>query len=44
MASLVSSVSWVNRGVAKAVPEKLKLEANDLETVINDLKGATGDV
>lgn len=42
MASLVSSVSWVKRGVAKSVPEKLKLEANDLENIINDLKRATG--
>ena len=39
MASLVSTVSWVHRGVAKSVPEKLKLEADDLENIINDLKG-----
>ena len=39
MSSLVSTVSWVNRGVAKSIPEKLKLEADDLENIINDLKG-----
>ena len=39
MASLVSCISWVNRGVAKARPEKLSLQASDLENIITELKG-----
>lgn len=42
MASLVSSVSWVSRGVAKLRPEKLSLEVNDLENVIEELKSGLG--
>ena len=39
MASLVSSICWVNRGVAKSRPDKLSLQASDLENIIDELKG-----
>ncbi|XP_067945612.1 periodic tryptophan protein 1 homolog [Watersipora subatra] len=41
MASLVSSLCWVNRGVAKTRPEKLILKPSELKNVINELKGTS---
>ena len=43
MASLVSSICWVNRGVAKSRPDKLSLQASDLENIIDELKGGGDD-
>ena len=38
MASIVSCMSWVRRGVAKSVPDRLKLGEKELQQAIAELK------
>lgn len=36
--SMISTITWVRRGVAKEIPEKVELDADDLAALMQEKK------
>lgn len=42
--SMISTITWVRRGVAKEVPEKVELDADDLAALMQEKKYVSGSM